>query len=94
MSEDFGPNIVVLTDDDGVDHEFEHLDTVEFNDELYMAFVPADISEEAEEPVELVILQVTRDENGEEILATVDNEETLQAVFDVFMEDAEGEDEE
>ena len=94
MQEEFGPNIVVLTDDDGVDHEFEHLDTIEFNGELYMAFVPADISEEADEPVELAILRVTRDENGEEILETVDDEETLEAVFNVFLEDAEDEDEE
>ncbi len=91
MSEEFSPNIVVLTDEDGNDLEFEHLDTIEFEGDLYMAFAPAGIPDDYEDAIELTILQVTKDENGDEILASVDDEEKLQAVFEVFMEDAEDE---
>ncbi len=94
MSEDFGANIVVLTDDDGVDHEFEHLDTVEIEGNIYMAFVPAGIPDDSEDPIELVILKADKDENGEDILSTIDDEAELEAVYQAFMEDAYEEDEE
>lgn len=94
MSEDFGANIVVLTDDDGVDHEFEHLDTVEIEDNIYMAFVPAGIPDDSEDPIELIILKADKDENGEDILSTIDDEAELEAVYQAFMEDAYEEDDE
>jgi len=94
MSEDFGANIVVLTDDEGVDHEFEHLDTVEIEGNMYMAFVPAGIPDDSEEPIELIILKADKDENGEDILSTIDDEGELEAVYNAFMEDAYEEDEE
>ena len=90
MSEEFSPNIVVLTDE-GNDLEFEHLDTIEYEGDLYMAFAPAGIPDDYEDAIELTILQVTKDENGDEILASIEDEDKLQAVFEVFMEDAEDE---
>ncbi len=94
MSEDFGANIVVLTDDDGVDHEFEHLDTIEIENQLYMAFAPAGIPDDSEEPIELVILKAIKDEDGEDILTTIDDEGELEAVYQAFMEEAYEEDDE
>ena len=90
MSEEFGPNFVTVTDEEGNDIELEHLDTLEFNGETYMAFFPAQFADAEEEPVDdeeygLIILKVVR-ENGEELLATVDDEDELEAVYEQFME--------
>ena len=46
MSEEFGPDFITVTDEDGNDFELEHLDTLEYNNEVYMAFFPA-VSEDA-----------------------------------------------
>ena len=89
MNEEYGANIVSLTDEEGVEHEFEHLDTLELNDKLYLAFVEAGIPDDSEEPVELIILRADKDENGEEILSSIDDEEELQAVYEAFLEDEE-----
>ena len=89
MNEEYGANIVSLTDEEGVEHEFEHLDTLELNDKLYLAFVEAGIPEDSEEPVELIILRADKDENGEEILSSIDDEEELQAVYEAFLEEDE-----
>ena len=43
-------NIVVLTDDEGQDIEFEWLDTIEMGEDQYIVLLPAD-DEEAEEVV-------------------------------------------
>ena len=89
MNEEYGANIVSLTDEEGVEHEFEHLDTLELNDKLYLAFVEAGIPDDSEEPVELIILRADKDENGEEVLSSIDDEEELQAVYEAFLEDEE-----
>jgi uncharacterized protein YrzB (UPF0473 family) len=90
MSEEFGPNFVTVTDDEGNEIELEHLDTLEYNGSTYMAFFPAQFADAEEEPVDdeeygLIILKVIQD-NGEELLSTIDDEEELQSVYEQFME--------
>lgn len=91
MSEEFGPDFITLTDEDGNDFELEHLDTLELGGETYMAFLPAeyedaDPSKELEEDdLGLIILKVIV-ENGEEQLSTLDSEEELETVYEHFME--------
>ena len=43
MSEEYGPDFISVTDDDGNEFELEHLGTLEQEGRQYMAFVPADI---------------------------------------------------
>ena len=89
MSEEFGPNFVTLTDDEGNDVELEYVDALEFNGTTYMAFFPVmeedSEEEENEEEYGLVILK-RQMENGEEFLVTVDDEEEIEKVYDLFME--------
>ena len=89
MSEDFGPNFITLTDEDGKELTLEYIDALEHNGTTYMAFFP--VIEEGEEEKEddeeygLIILK-SEMENGEEMLVTVDDEEELNTVYDQFME--------
>ena len=87
MSEENGANFITVTDDDGNEFELEHLDTIEFNGNTYLAFFPA-VSEDAEENEEeelgLILMKVIK-ENGEEILSTLDSEEETEAVYTEFM---------
>ena len=86
MSDEFGPNFITITDEDGNDIELEYVDALEHNGVTYMAFCPtADTEEEAESAQDfgLVILKSVM-ENGEELLATPDTDEELNEVFDLF----------
>ena len=89
MSEEFGPNFITLTDEDGNDIELEYVDALEDNGQTYMAFFPVveedSEEEENEEEYGLVILK-SQMENGEEFLVTVDDEEEIDKVYDLFME--------
>ena len=87
MSE-YGNNFVVLTDDEGNEVEFEHIDTMELNGETYMAFIPAELS--LEDEAELVILKVI-EEGDEEILSSIEDEQELENAYNAFMERLEGE---
>ena len=86
MSEEFGPNFITATDEDGNDIELELLDVLEHKGQTYMAFFPAVLEEDEDSDEDgLVILKSIR-ENGEELLSTLDSEEELTEVYDLFME--------
>ena len=87
MSEDYGANFITLTDDEGNEFVLEYVAALEKDGVTYMAFFPA-VEDEADEESEdygLVILKSVV-ENGEELLATVDDEAELDAVYELFME--------
>ena len=81
-------NIVILNNEDGNEVKFEFLDLVELDNEEYVVLLP--VSEEGEEEEgEVVILKVedTDDENSEEeSYVSIDDEETLNKVFEIFKE--------
>ena len=87
MSEDYGANFITLTDDEGNEFELEYVDALEKDGVTYMAFFPALENEEdaEDEDYGLVILKSVV-ENGEELLATVDDDSELDAVYELFME--------
>ena len=81
-------NIVTLKDEDGNDVKFEFLDLIEYEGEEYVVLLPAEEEEDAE-PDEVVILQLEKgsDENSEEeTYVSVDDENILNAVFEIFKE--------
>lgn len=88
MSEEFGPNFITLTDEDGNEIELEYVDAIEVDGQTYMAFFPT-VDDEADEATAeefgLVILKSIT-ENGEELLSTLDSDEELNRVYDLFME--------
>ena len=84
MSEEYGNNFVVLTDENGKEVELEHLDTVEYNGQTYMAFIPAEM--ELDDAYELLIMKVELEENGEEALVTLDDEDEEAELFQIFSE--------
>ena len=88
MSEEFGPNFITLTDEDGNEIELEYVDAIEVDGQTYMAFfhtVDEDEDEAKAEEFGLVILKSIT-ENGEELLSTLDSDEELDRVYDLFME--------
>jgi uncharacterized protein YrzB (UPF0473 family) len=80
-------NIVILNDEDGNEVKFEFLDLVELDNEEYVVLLP--MTEEGEEDEgEVVILKVedTDDESEEESYVSIDDEEILNKVFEIFKE--------
>ena len=74
-------SILTLTDDKGVDTDFEYLDCIEYKEKEYLILMPVDTVE-----TEIVILEVEPvDEENENYLA-VEDEKTLNAVYAIFKE--------
>ena len=77
-------NIIVLNDENGNEIEFEFLDLIEYEGEEYVVLLPND---EEDDAGEVVILKLEdTDSEDEESYVSVDDEEVLQNVFDIFKE--------
>lgn len=77
-------NTIILNDENGEEVLFEFLDLIEYNREKYIILLPKDESDDAGE---VVILKVDEtDSEDEEAYTSVDDEGTLQAVFNIFRE--------
>lgn len=78
-------NIVVLTDEEGNEVQFEFLDLVELDEQEYVVLLP--ITEDGEEDEgEVVILKVEDSDDDDESYVSVDNEELLNKIFEIFKE--------
>ena len=73
--------IFTLTDEEGNESQFALVGQMEVDGQEYLALIPAD-TEGGDEEDEYVILRVTEDENGEEILVTIDDEDEFDRVAD------------
>lgn len=80
-------NIIVLNDENGEEVQFEFLDLIELDEEEYVILLPVEEEESEEENGEVVILKVEdTDSEEEESYVSVDDEETLNKVFEIFKE--------
>lgn len=76
-------NIIVLNDENGEEVPFEFLDVIEYEGEEYVILLP--VEEDEEEAGEVVILKIEDTESEEEeSYVSVEDENTLNAVFEIF----------
>lgn len=81
-------NIVVLNDENGNEVKFEFLDLVELDDEEYVVLLPV-VEEGEEDDGEVVILKLEDnddEDSEEESYVSVDDEDILNRVFEIFKE--------
>lgn len=79
-------NIIVLNDENGEEVPFEFLDVIEYEGEEYVVLLPV-VEEDEEDSGEVVILKIEDSESeDEESYISVEDEDTLTAVFNIFKE--------
>ena len=74
-------SLLTLTDENGVETEFEYLDCITYNEIEYLVLIPAD-----EDADEIVILEVQPVDEENENYVAVEDEAVLDAVYDIFKE--------
>ena len=93
MEDQYGSDFITIVDEDGTEYELEVLSTLEYDGNTYLAVIPAGDSQEEFE-LEVSILK-SQEEDGESILCAIEDEQELQAVYDLIMDSLyEEEDEE
>lgn len=92
MDQDFGRDVISITNEEGEEFELEVLSSVTYKGAEYLALTPADADEDTDE-LEVNILKTATDEHGEPMLVVVDDDEELETVYDLLMESLYDEDE-
>lgn len=98
--ETFEPELLTVTDEEGNNHVLEILCNMDFNDKTYYLFVPANIDEmDVNDPDYGYIILEAVEEGDEEVFLSIEDEDELNSVYEMFMalleaaEDEEGEEE-
>ncbi len=85
MSNDYSPDLITLVDEDNVEHNFEILDTVEYEGKEYYALYP--VFDNADEMVadsgEYYIMEAVDSEDGWE-LSEVDDDDLIDKLSVIF----------
>ena len=74
-------NIVTFVDENGKEVSFEYMDCIEYQGKEYLALLPTE-----EDSNEVVILEIEPVDEENENYLSVEDETTLQAVYDIFKE--------
>lgn len=78
--------LITLEDEEGNEVEFEFLDVIEYDNDEYIVLI-----ENKEDADEVVILKINAlDENTEEYMS-IEDEELLEKLFEMFKQKYEGE---
>ena len=78
--------LITLEDEEGNEVEFEFLDVVEYEGEEYIVLIEND-----EDADEVVILKINTIDDETEEYASIDAEELLEKLFNIFKSKYEGE---
>ena len=75
-------SILTLTDENGVEADFEYLDCIDYEGKEYLVLMPAD-----EAATDIIILEVEPVDEETENYLSVQDETILNAVYDIFEEE-------
>jgi uncharacterized protein YrzB (UPF0473 family) len=89
----YGDDFITITDEEGNSYELEKLseEDIEYQGRVYRAFLP--VGENEDEIYEMILFRIV-EEDGEEVLETIDDEDEMEAVYEIFMDRLFEEDEE
>lgn len=81
------PTYLTLVDEEGTQTEFELLGSLEEDGVEYRALAPHydDPAQALATDGQFVVLRVEEDENGEETLASIDNDEEYERIGELFL---------
>ena len=72
-------SFITLTDENGVENEFEFMECIEYQGKEYLVLLPAD-----ENSAEVIILQIEPVDEENENYISVEDEAVLEAVYAIF----------
>ena len=87
MNQEYNPDILTLTDEEGQEFSFELLDSIETDDGRYVALMPTYQTPEEllSDSGELIILKVT-EVDGEDMFEEIEDDDEYDTIADCFID--------
>ena len=85
--QEYNPDLITLTDENGKEYTFEVLDAIETDEARYLALLPTfdDPQKMLEDSGELVIVKVG-EEDGEEYYYEIEDDDEYEMIAEAFVE--------
>ncbi len=77
---------IVLTDEEGHEHEFTIIQVIKVEEKDYAILLPTEEAESDEEEGQAIILRIDQDEAGDDILVEIEDEEEFERVAEAWEE--------
>jgi putative Holliday junction resolvase len=83
-------DVIVLTDEDGKEHEFELIEILEIDEREYAVLAPLDGESDADETAdeagedEAIILRVETDKNGDRVFSDIEDDAEWEKVAEAW----------
>lgn len=85
MNEEYTPDLIELTDDDGNTYNFEVIDAIDDNDSHYVALTPCNENGDPTDDDSLIILKEASDGDGETYFEEIENDDEYETIADAFI---------
>ena len=87
MQEDYTPDLISLSDDEGNEYNFEVLDAIETDDARYVALTPVfdDPEDQVNDDGSLIIMKEVEEPDGELYYVEIEDDEEYETVGDAFI---------
>lgn len=84
MSEDYGCDYITIEDEEGNEFDLELILSTDYKGTEYSLFLPADMPEDDPDYGYIILRRVTED--GEDLFVSLDDDDELVIVYDIFMD--------
>ena len=88
MEDEYTPDLISLTDEEGNEYNFEVLDAIETDTARYVALLPMydDPKKQLDDSGELVILRVNEEGTEDTFYEEIDDDQEYDAIADMFIQ--------
>ena len=87
---DFEDEVIELEDEDGKTIKFLHVATIDYKEDWYVFFAPAEDMDELSDD-EMVVFKLGQDEEGKDIFIPIEDEKLLDEVYEEYLKVVEEE---
>lgn len=85
---EFTADLVTLTDEEGKEHEFELVDSLEHKGQSYVALIAS--AETANEVIDddgnLVIMKIVSEDGDDDVLELIEDDDEFEEISEIFMD--------
>lgn len=91
MQEEYQPDLVSLSDDEGNEYNFEVLDSYDEDDAQYVAMTPYKMEDASENTVELeddgsLVIMKVEEQDGENYFVEIEDDSEYERIANIFIE--------
>ena len=85
-NEDYGNDFITLVDENGIEREFEIVDSLVTENNEYFALIPTETAENVDSDDGMLVILKVVEEDGEEFLEPIEDDDEYEEISEIFID--------